>query len=159
LVPACIGNVSGALDAATWRALTAKNWIDSRGSAPRCAGSAHREHGVQLIERVAAHEPVVLLVEAVEDRGVGEDLIQELAAHLPRLTGETDRKTPQPVERLNFVTMLVQQRLTGLRTVVPSAPENVNLVNVVRHVRRPPFVGRSVAGSVSTAALGFTSVI
>jgi hypothetical protein len=102
---------------------------------------------------------VVLLVEAVEDRGVGEDLIQELAAHLPRLTGETDRKTPQPVERLNFVTMLVQQRLTGVRSVVPSAPENVNAVNVVRHVRRPPFVGRSVAGSVSTAALGFTSVI
>jgi hypothetical protein len=102
---------------------------------------------------------VVLLVEAVQDRRVGEDLIEELAAHVPRLTSETDRKTPQPVERLDFVTMLVQQRLTGLRSMVPRAPENVNVVNVVRHVRRPPLVGRSVAGPVSTRALGFTSVI
>jgi hypothetical protein len=39
------------------------------------------------------------------------------------------------------VTMLVQERLTGLRSVVPRAPENVNVVNVVRHVRRPPLCG------------------
>ena len=72
---------------------------------------------MQLVEGVPAHQPVMLLVQAVEDQAVAEDLVEQPAAHPPRLGCEADGEQPQRVELLDLIPALVEERLAGLRTV------------------------------------------
>ena len=48
---------------------------------------------MQLVEGVAPHQPVVLLVEAVQDQGVRQDLVEDPAALHPSLVGERVSET------------------------------------------------------------------
>jgi hypothetical protein len=47
---------------------------------------------VQVVEGVASHEPVVLLVKAGQDDAVGQDMVQQLAALQPGLMRQGDRQ-------------------------------------------------------------------
>ena len=61
------------------------------------------EQQVQLVEGRTGHVPVVLLVQRVEDRRVGEDLVQGPAAVLARLVRERDRQVAQRPEALDLL--------------------------------------------------------
>ena len=59
------------------------------------------EQQVQLVEGRAGDVPVVLLVQRVQDRRVGEDLVEQPAALDPRVGAERDRlqpNVPEPLE-------------------------------------------------------------
>ena len=69
------------------------------------------EEKVQLVEGRTGHEPVVLLVEVVEDRRVGENPVERLGALAPGLFRETDRERAKGVETLD---LFAQLRVLGL---------------------------------------------
>src|SRR5260221_10146756 len=66
-----------------------------------------------MIERDAAHQPVMLLVERIQDLGIGEDLVEALAGIQPRVTGESERELADGAELLHLRPALVQPRLAG----------------------------------------------
>ena len=68
---------------------------------------------MELVKGVAPHEPVVLLVEAIQHHAVGQDVIQRLAAFHPRLGRQGDREEPERTELLDLDPVLVEQRLGG----------------------------------------------
>src|SRR5207244_11064893 len=69
------------------------------------------EQQVQLVEGRAGDQPVVLLVERVQDRGVGQDLVEQLAAFLSRLSRERDRQQAQRSELLQLWAGYAQSRV------------------------------------------------
>ena len=71
------------------------------------------EQEVELIEGGAGDEPVVLLVERVQDHRVGQDLVEELAALLARLGGQGDRQEAQAAESLDLDAHPGEARLGG----------------------------------------------
>ena len=80
------------------------------------------EQQVQLVEGRAAHEPVVLLVQRVQDLGVGEDPVEPLRRVEPRLRGQRDRELPHRAELLDLPALLMQQRLATRRRCHRSPP-------------------------------------
>ena len=60
------------------------------------------EQQVELVEGRPGDEPVVLLVERVEDHRVGEDLVEQPAALGPRLLGQGDRQQSGRPEALDL---------------------------------------------------------
>jgi hypothetical protein len=69
------------------------------------------EQQMKLIEGRAAHQPMVFLVQGVENLRVGEDLVQPLAGIEPRVARKTKRKMADGAEFLDLHAMLVQPRL------------------------------------------------
>src|SRR5260221_14687398 len=66
-----------------------------------------------MIERDAAHQPVMLLVERIQDLGIGEDLVEALAGIQPRVMGEAERELADGTELLHLRPALVQPRLAA----------------------------------------------
>ena len=60
------------------------------------------EQEVELVEGRPGDQPVVLLVERVEDHRVGEDLVEQPAALRLRLVGQADRQRPERPEALDL---------------------------------------------------------
>jgi hypothetical protein len=75
------------------------------------------EQKMQLIKRSSAHEPMMLLVERVQDLAVGQGLVQSLTRIKASVIGEAERKLPCRAESLNLPAVLVQPRLTPNATV------------------------------------------
>jgi hypothetical protein len=71
------------------------------------------EQQMKLVEGRAAHQPMVFLVQGVENLRVGEDLVQPLAGIEPRVARKTKRKMADGAEFLDLRAMLVQPRLAG----------------------------------------------
>lgn len=69
------------------------------------------QHQVERVEGSPAHEPVVLLVEGVQDLRVGEYAVQPLARVHAGVVAETDRQLLERAERLGLGALLMQQRL------------------------------------------------
>ena len=69
---------------------------------------------MQLVEGRPAHQPVVLLVQRVENLRVGQELVQALAGIHSRLVGERERELPHGPKCLDLLAVLVQPRLTAL---------------------------------------------
>src|SRR3954452_21100312 len=87
------------------------------------------EQQMQLVEGGAGDEPGVLLVERVQDRRVGEDLVEGLAALPAPLAAQADRQRAELPERLDLDPHSVEDgfgrqrvRSTVPRTSVASAP-------------------------------------
>ncbi len=68
---------------------------------------------VELVERRPAHQPVMFLVQRVQDLGIGESLIEALAGIHSRVGGQPDRELPYGAELLDHDALLVQPRLAG----------------------------------------------
>jgi hypothetical protein len=99
---------------------------------------------VELVEGVAAHQPVVLLVEVVEDDRVGQRLVERLAARRTCLVIQCDRQVPDGVEGLDLHALLVQERLAGALAPVGAALRlervpGLSLLLPLRH-RWPPWL-------------------
>src|SRR5262249_31394524 len=71
------------------------------------------EQKMELVECRPPHQPVMLLVERIQDLGVGEDLVQALAGQESSIVGETQRKLAHGAEALDLLTMLVRPRLAA----------------------------------------------
>src|SRR5262245_11802284 len=69
---------------------------------------------MQLLECRPAHLPVVLLVQAVENHRVGQDLVEQLAAEHASLVAQRDWQQPQRAELLDERALLDEQRLAAL---------------------------------------------
>jgi hypothetical protein len=69
------------------------------------------EQQMKLIKGRPAHQPVMLLVQRIQNLGVCEDLVQSLAGVDPRIAREPDRKIADGTELLDFDATLVQPRL------------------------------------------------
>src|SRR5262249_52400517 len=76
------------------------------------------EKQVQLVEGRAAHQPVVLLVQRVQDLRISERLIKKLAGEHPCVVGQRYGELPDCAELLELNPLLVQPRLAGYRTAV-----------------------------------------
>ena len=68
------------------------------------------EQQVELVEGRARRVPVRLLVQRVEDRRVGEDLVEQLAALASRLGGQGDRQLAEGAEALELAAALAELR-------------------------------------------------
>src|SRR5690606_7605231 len=77
---------------------------------------------MQLEEGHAAHKPVVLLVQAVEDLAVGEDSVQLLARLCPDLVAQRARQHPHRAEVLDLEAQLVQHRLAAPAIALEKMP-------------------------------------
>lgn len=71
------------------------------------------QHEVERVEGRPAHEPVVLLVEGVQDLRVGEYAVQPLTGVHAGVVAEADRQLLERAERLGLLALLVQQRLAA----------------------------------------------
>ena len=60
------------------------------------------EQQVELVEGRAGDQPVVLLVQRVQDHRVGEDLVEQLAALARAFVRQADRQAPERAERLDL---------------------------------------------------------
>jgi len=69
------------------------------------------EQQMQRVEGVAAHEPVVLLVERMENLGVGQHPVESLARVEQRVVRQPEREMPNGAECLHLPTVLVQPGL------------------------------------------------
>jgi hypothetical protein len=87
---------------------------------------------MELEEGRAADQPVVLLVQVVQDHRVGQDLIEELGALRPSLVAEGDRKQAHLPESLDLFSALMEERLTAFLAGLPIPQEWVRVSNL-RH--------------------------
>jgi hypothetical protein len=69
------------------------------------------EQQMKLVERGTPHQPVMLLVQGVENLRVGENPVQPLAGIEPRVARKPERKEADGAKFLDFRAMLVQPRL------------------------------------------------
>src|SRR5262249_9029099 len=70
---------------------------------------------MELIEGRASHQPVMLLVQRVEDLRIGQDLIEPLTRIQPGVVARPQGKPPHRAERLNLFPVLVQPPLASLK--------------------------------------------
>src|SRR5262249_62065112 len=85
------------------------------------------EQEMELIEGRPAHQPMMLLVERVENLGVGQNLVQALAGIRPRIMRQPERKQPDRPELLNFPAMHVQMRLAAESRGLPKRLRGLDL--------------------------------
>jgi hypothetical protein len=106
-----------------------------------CLGSAMDTQEVELEERRSSNEPVVFLVQVVEDDRVGQDLVQELTAERSGLVAQRDRKQPHLTEPLDLLSVLMEERLAALLLSVALGGERIGMSSV-RHGTSPLVGGR-----------------
>ena len=71
------------------------------------------EEQVQLVEGRAAHQPVMLLVQRIQNLSVGQRLIEKLAREHPRVVRQREGELPHGAELLELGPFLVQPWLAG----------------------------------------------
>jgi len=69
------------------------------------------EQQVQLVERGTCHDPVVFLVEGMQDRRVGQDAVEQLGTLGASFCGQSDRQQTDRAESLYLWTKFVHARL------------------------------------------------
>ena len=68
---------------------------------------------MQLVEGRTGDNPMMLLVQRVENRCIGKDAIEELGALGARLGRQGDRQQPKSPEPLHLPCLLAEARLRG----------------------------------------------
>jgi hypothetical protein len=117
------------------------------------------EQQVELVKSCSAHQPMMFLIERVQDLRVAKDLIQALAGKKPHLVSKPQRELPHTAEGLNFLAVLVEPWLATstdlFRECLSVALRHFILYHIVRarravwtrlselrqlNARPPPFV-------------------
>ena len=92
------------------------------------------EEQMELVEGMPGNLPVVLLVEIAKGDRIGEDLVQVLRARRARLLVQGNRQLRDFAVRLNFPSLLVQDRFRSLCTALKLIVSGTALIGLGSHL-------------------------